>query len=89
MTILFSLMPILLLIMAGYLFWFRSLLQELLTLKSTRGILLLAFCYLTLALLALCLVLMQQFDALLWLLTLVSVLSGLLAFYVSTIIKFK
>ena len=84
MSALFSLIPICLLIFAGYLYWFRDHIVTLLELSSHREIVVLSVAY---ACLALVLVVLKQFEWLLGLLILVSVLSAILSLVLTRFMK--
>ena len=87
MSALFSLIPICLLIFAGYLSWFRDHIVTLLELSSHREIVVLSVAYACLALLGLVLVVLKQFEWLLGLLILVSVLSAILSLVLTRFMK--
>lgn len=87
MSALFSLIPICLLIFAGYLYWFRDHIVTLLELSSHREIVILSVAYACLALLGIILVVLKQFEWLLGLLILVSVLSAILSLVLTRFMK--
>ena len=87
MSALFSLIPICLLIFAGYLDWFRDHIVTLLELSSHREIVILSVAYASLALLGLVLVVLKQFEWLLGLLILVSILSAVLSLVLTRFMK--
>lgn len=87
MSALFSLIPICLLIFAGYLYWFRDQIVTLLELSSHREIVILSVAYASLALLGLVLVVLKQFEWLLGLLILVSILSAVLSLVLTRFMK--
>ena len=87
MSALFSLIPICLLIFAGYFYWFRDHIVTLLELSSHREIVILSVAYASLALLGLVLVVLKQFAWLLGLLILVSILSAILSLDLTRFMK--
>ena len=87
MSALFSLIPICLLIFAGYLYWCRDHIVTLLELSSHREIVILSVAYASLALLGLVLVVLKQFEWLLGLLILVSILSAVLSLVLTRFMK--